>query len=83
MVPAELIELAPDESKAIDLDCLAVDEALALLEAQSERAARIVEMRLFAGYHLGEISDSLGVSSVNNQARLGIRAWILACQAGK
>ena len=53
-----------DQQLAIDSaeQALALDEALALLEKEDERAARVVELRYFAGLQLEQIADMLGVT---------------------
>lgn len=43
---------------------LAVDQALSRLQAHSERAARVVECRYFAGLTAEETAEALGVSPV-------------------
>ncbi|MGH7567611.1 MAG: sigma-70 family RNA polymerase sigma factor [Gemmatimonadales bacterium] len=43
-------------------DLLALDEALARLEAQNERQCRVVECRCFAGLSLEETAAALGIS---------------------
>lgn len=43
-------------------DLLALDEALARLEARSERQCRVVECRCFAGLSLEETAAALGIS---------------------
>jgi len=43
-------------------DLLALEEALARLEAQSERQCRVVECRCFAGMTLEETAAALGIS---------------------
>jgi RNA polymerase sigma factor (TIGR02999 family) len=56
---------------------LALDEQLVRLAAHSERAARVVECRYFAGLSLEETAEALGVSvtTVKNEWRLA-RAWL-------
>jgi RNA polymerase sigma factor (TIGR02999 family) len=44
-----------------DIDLLAVDQALAKLEALDPRKARVVEMKFFGGLTEHEIADVLGV----------------------
>ncbi|MDX1532262.1 MAG: sigma-70 family RNA polymerase sigma factor [Rhodothermales bacterium] len=44
-------------------DLLALDQALDRLAAQSERQARVVELRFFAGLKEEEIAEALGVSA--------------------
>jgi RNA polymerase sigma factor (TIGR02999 family) len=50
----------PDGADAIDL--LALEDALARLEAMSERAAKVVTMRYFGGMTVDEVARALGVS---------------------
>jgi RNA polymerase sigma factor (TIGR02999 family) len=59
------------------LDLLALDEALARLEALSERQARIVSLRFFGGLELAEIARQLEVSlsTVEKEWRMA-RAWL-------
>ncbi|MEZ4414220.1 MAG: sigma-70 family RNA polymerase sigma factor [Gemmatimonadota bacterium] len=45
-----------------DIDVIALDTALAELERTDPRAARIVEMRFFAGLEITEVAAALGVS---------------------
>jgi RNA polymerase sigma-70 factor, ECF subfamily len=59
-------------SRAAD-ELLALDEALQRLAGASERAARVVEHRFFAGLSLEETADVLGVSLKTVQ-----RDWLLA-----
>ena len=44
------------------LDVLAIDEALTILESLDERQARIVEMKFFAGLNVDEIAEVLQIS---------------------
>lgn len=45
-----------------ELDALAIDEALTMLESLDERQARIVEMKFFAGMQIEEIGEVLKIS---------------------
>jgi RNA polymerase sigma factor (TIGR02999 family) len=54
--------LAEDRSGERWLDVLDVDRALARLERISERRARVVELRFFAGLEQTEIAALLGIS---------------------
>lgn len=56
---------------------LAVDDALARLAAQSERAGRVVELKFFGGLTEPEIAEALGVSvrTVSSEWRKA-RAWL-------
>ncbi|MEZ5962641.1 MAG: ECF-type sigma factor [Planctomycetota bacterium] len=59
-----LVALDPDQPASTSdvVDVLALDEALALLAASDARAARIAELRIFAGLTLQETADSVGLS---------------------
>ena len=58
-------------------DVLAIDEALAELEEMDQRAARVLECKVFAGMTVAEITEALGVSrpTVNRDWRFG-RAFL-------
>jgi RNA polymerase sigma factor (TIGR02999 family) len=60
-----------------DIELLALDEALTTLAARDERAARVVELRLFGGLTIEEIAESLGISkrTVDGDWALA-RLWI-------
>ena len=53
-------EVTPDEVDVVDVQAL--HEALLALEKRSERQARIVELRYFAGLSLEDISSELDIS---------------------
>jgi RNA polymerase sigma factor (TIGR02999 family) len=52
------LELAPGR-EAVDVDLLALDEALTELSTLDERAARVVELRFFGGYSDHEVCKIL------------------------
>ena len=54
-------------------DLLALDDALARLEALSERQARIVECRFFGGMGVDETAEALGISQATVK-----RDWTVA-----
>jgi RNA polymerase sigma factor (TIGR02999 family) len=60
-------------------DLLAIDEALTALEQAEPRAARVSELRFFAGFEESEIAEQLGVSeiTVKRDWRFA-RAWLAA-----
>lgn len=62
-----------DESAGRGVDLLALEQALAQLEAMDERKARVVELRYFAGLEMADIADVLGVSRATAQ-----RDWDVA-----
>lgn len=55
------------------VDFLALDQALAQLEATDARKARIVELRYFAGLEMSDIADVLSISRATAQ-----RDWEVA-----
>jgi len=58
-------------------DLVALDEALARLEAQSERQCRVVECRCFAGLSLEETAHALGISVATVKRDWDFsRAWL-------
>ena len=69
-VPLDLVLVAD----SVDLDqVLAIDAALAQLEAISARAAELVRLRFFAGLAAGEAADALEISE-----RTALREWAFA-----
>ena len=60
-----------------EIDVLALDEALSRLTLIHERAARIVELRFFAGLEESDVARELGVSrtTIQSEWRLA-RAWL-------
>jgi RNA polymerase sigma factor (TIGR02999 family) len=62
---------------ARSIDVLALDEALDRLARLSERQARVVECRFFAGMSVAEVAERLGVSArtVADDWRMA-RAWL-------
>lgn len=54
-------------------EILALDEALATLEDEDERAARVVKLRVFAGLTMNEVVEALEISP-----RTAAREWAFA-----
>ncbi len=65
------------EGARIELDLIALDQALVRLREEDERVARIVEMSYFAGMEREEIAAVIGVSvpTVDRDLRFA-RAWL-------
>jgi RNA polymerase sigma factor (TIGR02999 family) len=64
-------------------EVLAVDEALQKLEATNEVAARLVELRYFAGFTNNEAAEILGLSPrKTTQIWAYARSWLL-CELGE
>lgn len=58
-------------------DLLIIDEALNQLEQADERAARVTELRFFAGLEESEIAEELGVSEITVKRDWKFaRAWL-------
>ncbi len=61
----------------IDVDILALDEALNRLDVSSEQDRRIVELRFFAGMTEHEVASVLGISDRTVRRRwVFARAWL-------
>ena len=75
-VKVELSNLLPSESQPID-SFLILDEALTRLHAFSERQARVIELRYFAGLTVTEAGEVLGISAptVSRDQRMA-EAWL-------
>jgi RNA polymerase sigma factor (TIGR02999 family) len=77
-------EPAPTQEPAVDAHCeeiLQVEECLKRLEEEEPLAARVVQMRFFAGYTMAETAQTLGVSlrtaqRLWNFAQARLRQWI-------
>jgi len=73
--PLDGNEPAADPADPIDL--IALDEALARLEAASPRRARLVKLRYFAGFTLPAAAEVLGVSRSTAEADWTYaKAWL-------
>jgi RNA polymerase sigma factor (TIGR02999 family) len=71
--PAQLVS-DPSSDAARDVhDLLALDEALARLEAEEPAAAAVVKLRYFAGLTIQEAADALGIA-----VRTANRHWAFA-----
>ena len=61
----------------VELEALALEEALEELEALDPRKARVVELRFFGGLTLEDAAESLGISSKTAEADWYMaRAWL-------
>jgi RNA polymerase sigma factor (TIGR02999 family) len=73
-VPIDNVVLAAQSRSA---DLLALDEALGKLEEMSERQARIVECRFFAGMGVEETAEALMISPATVKREWTVaRAWL-------
>ena len=75
-VPLELAEVSAPCSYD---DLLTIDEALGELEKAAPRAARITELRFFAGLLESEIAEELGIAEITVKRDWKFaRAWLAA-----
>lgn len=66
------------ESPECDVDLLALEDALQVLERESPRLARLVELRFFAGLSIEEAATVIGVSPATVKRDWSFaRAWLL------
>jgi len=64
-------------AKKIDLDVVALDDALQALAAIDARQARVVELRFFSGLSLDEISTVMEIAPATVQRDwTAARAWL-------
>lgn len=73
------ITLAPEVAplEGIELNALAVHEAIEKLAELDERQAQLVQMRFFSGLSMSEIADALGVSKRTAEGDwTHARAWL-------
>ena len=62
-----------------DEDILALDQALSKLAAIDPRAARVVELRFFAGLQEDETAIALGISEITvKRDWKAARAWLIS-----
>jgi RNA polymerase sigma factor (TIGR02999 family) len=67
-----------------EVDLVALDEALSLLDELDERRARIVKLKFFAGLTNEEVAEVLGVSSATVKTGWrAARAWLRMQLAGE
>jgi len=79
----ERAELADGPAARPDDDLLALDQALVELAAEDAAAARVVELRHFAGLGHEQIADVLGVTVYQaRQKWTYARAWLRAALSG-
>lgn len=73
-VPIDSVLVAAQERPG---ELVALDDALTRLEALSERQARVVECRFFAGMGVDETAEALGVSPATVKREwTAARAWL-------
>jgi RNA polymerase sigma factor (TIGR02999 family) len=75
----EALPAPPDDADEL----LALDEALSRLAAEDPEAARIVQLRYFAGQSVEEAAQTLGVSRAHAYRQWTFaRAWLLQALSG-
>lgn len=73
------VTLTPDSVSVpgMDMDLLALDEALKQLSRLDERKARVVELRFFGGLTCAEVASEIGISPKTVEADWYFaRAWL-------
>lgn len=76
------IQVAGNEPWTVNLDLLALDQALERLRGFSERQAQLVEYRFFGGLTFEEIAEVMGVSiPTAKRDWTRARTWLYACMA--
>ena len=77
LVRVELDNAAPESGWPISDDLLALDEALTKLAETDAEAAKLVQLRYFAGLTVQEAADVLGISSRTAKRNWAFaRAWL-------
>jgi RNA polymerase sigma factor (TIGR02999 family) len=75
----EALPAPPDDADGL----LALDEALSRLAAEDPEAARIVQLRYFAGLSVEEAAQALGISRAHAYRQWTFaRAWLLQALSG-
>jgi RNA polymerase sigma factor (TIGR02999 family) len=73
-VPIESVELAAPD---LDVDILALEDALAALAQVDPRPSQVVELRFFGGFSIDETAEALGVSPRTVKSDWNsARAWL-------
>jgi RNA polymerase sigma factor (TIGR02999 family) len=83
-LPELSLEEAITPAGARGSDLLALDEALAKLEAFDARKCRVIEMRYFGGCTVEEIAEALGVATITvvRDSRVA-EAWLRSSMLGE
>jgi RNA polymerase sigma factor (TIGR02999 family) len=72
----DLDDQVPEGGPRVD-EMLAVDEALARLEAQDAQMGAVVKLRYFGGLTIEEVAEAMGTSTRTvNRLWTGARAWL-------
>jgi RNA polymerase sigma factor (TIGR02999 family) len=76
----ETLEIAPGVTLPLDVDLIALDEALKQLADADPREAELVELRFFGGLTIDETAEVLRISpaTVSREWTMA-RAWLYAC----
>jgi len=71
------LESASDQPQPVDVDVVALDDALRTLAEMDPQQSRIVELKFFAGLSIEDTSEVLGVSvSTVKRDWITARAWL-------
>ncbi len=75
--PVLTLEAAGELAEPVDLDILALEDALVALAELDPRQSRIVELRFFAGLSIRETAETMGLAVVTiNRDWASARAWL-------
>jgi RNA polymerase sigma factor (TIGR02999 family) len=76
--PHICLDDAPSVCQAVDVNLVALDDALKALSVVDERKSKVVELKFFGGLSVEETAEALGVSSdtVTRDWRLA-KLWLL------
>ncbi len=67
----------PEEQEQASVDLIALDEALAALEAEEPAKAQLVKLRFFAGLSVDEAAKAMGISrGTAKRYWVYARAWL-------
>jgi RNA polymerase sigma factor (TIGR02999 family) len=71
------LDEAEEQAQPIDVDVIALDEALKTLAEMDPQQSRVVELKFFAGLSIEDTSEVLGISSSTvKRAWITARAWL-------
>jgi RNA polymerase sigma factor (TIGR02999 family) len=71
------LDEAEEQAQPIDVDVIALDEALKTLAEMDPQQSRVVELKFFAGLSIEDTSEVLGVSSSTvKRDWITARAWL-------
>jgi RNA polymerase sigma factor (TIGR02999 family) len=71
------LDEAEEQAQPVDLDVIAVDDALKTLAQMDQQQSRVVELKFFAGLSIDDTAEVLGISSSTvKRDWITARAWL-------